>query len=578
MKLFIYVLCIHLGSFCFVSAQPVKPGSLKASGDSSLGSIGPKIFSGKVKYSTFSVGVNAGITSPFIAIGGTNATTNWKPALGYGLSLREKLAHAFSFQMDFNEGKVEGNDANSASGFKYNARGFSTTFYSGAISGLVNVGGVDFIHRKEAVNFYLSAGAGLALYNHSYIDAGGISRIFTNKNGSVHIVAGQFYPVGGIAKFRLSDAVAFNTGYTMNFFDNYNFDDLQTYPHKNHYSYGYGGLEYTFGTKSKPNLDWVNAAALMYDELYDAAIRKDIKALNSRIKNIEATVNPLKKDTDGDGVADQFDKCPNTPAGAVVDGAGCPVLFLKPNVVKKEIKAAPLVVAYSNILFEFDSSVLKTSSYPVLDVTSADLRANPGKTVYLDGYASADEIKQKTGVSDGYASTDKGNDEHSLKLAGDRALAVKNYLINEGVYGWTVYMHSFGAIHPVGDNSPEGSKLNRRVELKTGKYHFYVRVKVVFSNASTGINNPKDLDNEVSQLITNPQLKIFVIGHTAEESAGISTKTDLTPSQNRVNEVVRYLKSKGIKEDRIIREVFAVKRAKTDKDRKDDENVELFIF
>jgi OOP family OmpA-OmpF porin len=577
MKSFIYVLCIHLGGFFYTSAQPVKASITNNSRDSSLKLTNPKVFSNKTKYSAFSIGINAGITSPFIAIGGTNATSDWMPALGIGVTLREKLAHAFSLQMDFNGGKVEGDDKNSVTGFKYSARGFSTTYYSGALSGLVNVGGVDFIHRKEAVNFYLSAGAGLAFYSHSYIDADGVSRIFRNKNGSVRIVAGQFFPVGGLVKFRLSDALAFNTGYTMNFFDNYNFNDLQTYPHKNHYSYSYGGLEYTLGTRSKPNLDWVNAAALLYDELYDIAIRKDIKALNGRIKNIEAAVNPLKKDADGDGIADQFDKCPNTPAGMVVDGSGCPVVFLKPNAVKKEIAAIPPAVAYSNILFEFDSSVLKTSSYPVLDATSADLHANPGKTVYLDGYASADEIKQKTGVSDGYASTDKGNDAHSLKLANDRALSVKNYLMNSGVYGWTIYIRSFGALYPVGDNSPEGSKLNRRVELKTGQYRFYVRIRVFISNTSTTINNPKDIDKEIDQLNANSQLKIFVIGHTAEEPT-TTGKTDLTFSQNRVNEVIRYLKSKGIKADRIIGEVFPVKRAKTDKDRKDDENVELFIF
>jgi OOP family OmpA-OmpF porin len=577
MKSFIYVLCIHFGSFFYATAQPVKASILNTSRDSSLEFTGAKVFSGKTKYSTFSIGVTAGIISPFIAIGGTNATSDWKPALGFGVTLREKLAHAFSLQMDFNGGKVEGNNANSATGIKYSARGFSTTYYSGSLSGLVNVGGVDFIRRKEAVNFYLSAGAGLAFYSHSYIDASGISKVFTNKNGSIHIVAGQFFPVGGIIKFRLSEALAFNAGYTMNFFDNYNFNDLQTYPHKSHYSYGYGGLEYTFGTSAKPNLDWVNAAALLYNELYDIAVRKDIKTLNGRIKNIEAAVNPVKKDVDGDGVADQFDKCPNTPPGSVVDGSGCPVVFLKPNAVRKEIAAVPPAVAYSNILFEFDSSVLKPLSYPVLDATSADLHANPGKTVYLDGYASADEIKQKTGVSDGYASTDKGNDEHSLKLSNDRALAVKNYLISSGVYGWTIYLRTVGALYPVGDNSPEGSKLNRRVEFKTGQYHFYVRVRVSISNASAIINNPQDINKEIDQLNANPKLKIFIIGHTAEEPT-TTGKTDLTFSQNRVNEVIRYLKSKGIKADRIIGEVFPVKRAKTDKDRKDDENVELFIF
>lgn len=31
------------------------------------------------------------------------------------------------------------------------------------------------------------------------------------------------------------------------------------------------------------------------------------------------------KDADGDGVADKYDKCPNTPTGAVVDKVGCPI-------------------------------------------------------------------------------------------------------------------------------------------------------------------------------------------------------------------------------------------------------------
>ena len=31
------------------------------------------------------------------------------------------------------------------------------------------------------------------------------------------------------------------------------------------------------------------------------------------------------KDSDGDGIADKYDKCPNTPAGAVVDKVGCPI-------------------------------------------------------------------------------------------------------------------------------------------------------------------------------------------------------------------------------------------------------------
>jgi OOP family OmpA-OmpF porin len=99
------------------------------------------------------------------------------------------------------------------------------------------------------------------------------------------------------------------------------------YPTKDKYSYGYAGLEFTLGSKSKANLDWVNPVAMMYDELYDAELRREVAALKTRVGNVESAVNDLKKDSDGDGVSDQFDKCPNTPAGTVVDGSGCEIKF-----------------------------------------------------------------------------------------------------------------------------------------------------------------------------------------------------------------------------------------------------------
>ncbi|MEE8479433.1 MAG: hypothetical protein V3S42_05410, partial [Candidatus Neomarinimicrobiota bacterium] len=34
--------------------------------------------------------------------------------------------------------------------------------------------------------------------------------------------------------------------------------------------------------------------------------------------------NPAERDSDGDGINDRYDKCPNTPRGAYIDGDGCP--------------------------------------------------------------------------------------------------------------------------------------------------------------------------------------------------------------------------------------------------------------
>ena len=135
-----------------------------------------------------------------------------------------------------------------------------------------------------------------------------------------------YIPVGAGVKFKVSERVSFNLGYTMHFVDADNFDGVYAKgTTKDKFSYGYAGLEFSLGSTSKPNLDWVNPLALMYDELKDPSLRQEVEALKNRVSNVEKSIEDLKKDTDGDGVADQFDKCPGTPAGTAVDGSGCPL-------------------------------------------------------------------------------------------------------------------------------------------------------------------------------------------------------------------------------------------------------------
>ncbi|WP_419699828.1 OmpA family protein [Mucilaginibacter sp. NFX135] len=410
----------------------------------------PKVFGGLGQYKKFSIGVNVGATAPSVATGGSNDFTHNKVQLGYGISFREQLAHSFGLQLDFHGGKVEG-DNSKAPGASYSAQSFQTKFWSGTLSGVVNVATIDFLRRKNSVNFFVTAGGGLALYqpkvtfkDGTVIDYDGHAGLPPGQ-GTNKFVKELIIPVGAGVKFRLSDVVALNLGYTETFVDGDNFDGLNKgYPTKDKYSYGYAGLEFTLGSKSKPSLEWVNPVALMYDELYDAALRQEVEALKGRVTNVENAVNDLKKDSDGDGVADQFDKCPGTAAGSVVDGSGCVIVFPKDTVA-----ATPAATAYSNIQFEFDSSVLRTSSYPVLDATSADLRSS-GKSVEVDGYASSE-----------------GTAAHNLSLSKDRANSVKTYLVNSGVDAKKVKVKGYGETNPIADNSTEeGRVLNRRVQFK----------------------------------------------------------------------------------------------------------------
>jgi len=417
-----------------------------------------KVFGGRDQYNTWSIGVNVGATSPALVTGGVNDYTDFNIRPAIGVSLRDQLTHSFGLQYDLQFGKVGGNNSYSTggTGVRDGLRGFSTTYVTSSVSGVVNVATIDFIQRKNAVNFYVNGGLGLAFFDPMVTLANGTPIHFKHPvtGTGTHVVGAVSLPIGVGTKFRISDAVAFNLGYTETFFDADNFDGLNRgYPSKDKMSYGYAGLEFTLGSKSKPSLEWVNPVAMMYDELYDAALRAEVAALKGRVTNVENAVNDLKKDSDGDGVSDQFDKCPNTPAGTVVDGSGCEIHFPKIDTamfMKKSGGPAPMMASpYSNIQFDFDSSVLRTSSYPVLDASSADLRSGTA-TVELDGHASSE-----------------GTAAHNMRLSKDRANAVKTYLVNSGVDAKRIKVKAYGETKPIADNSTEDGRIaNRRVEFK----------------------------------------------------------------------------------------------------------------
>jgi OOP family OmpA-OmpF porin len=104
---------------------------------------------------------------------------------------------------------------------------------------------------------------------------------------------------------------------------------------------------------------------------------------------------------------------------------------------------------FTNIQFEFNSGVLKTSSYPDLDKAAEQMKTDPTAKFTLKGYASAE-----------------GTDAHNMELSVDRANAVKAYLVNSGVSGDNITAKGYGESNPIADNKTEdGRVLNRRVEI-----------------------------------------------------------------------------------------------------------------
>jgi len=143
----------------------------------------------------------------------------------------------------------------------------------------------------------------------------------------------------------------------------------------------------------------------------------------------------VEADTDGDGIVDSKDNCPNEKGTEANNG--CPAIVEKP-------------FEYKNIQFEFNSSVLKTSSYAVLEALSTQIKKNPTVVFELHGHSSAE-----------------GTEKRNMMLSVDRANAVKAYLVNSGINGASLIVKGFGESMPlVANDSEENKSLNRRVEVK----------------------------------------------------------------------------------------------------------------
>lgn len=171
---------------------------------------------------------------------------------------------------------------------------------------------------------------------------------------------------------------------------------------------------------------------------------------------VVATVEPV--DSDGDGVTDDLDKCPDTPAGTAVDADGCPLPAPAPECktpepgqpITLEGCAAGDKIVLRGVNFEFDRSQLTPNARTILDGVSEALASAPNVRVEIGGHTDA-----------------KGSDEYNQKLSDRRAASVLQYLADKGVDGGRMESRGYGEAEPVADNeTDEGRELNRRVELK----------------------------------------------------------------------------------------------------------------
>ena len=147
-------------------------------------------------------------------------------------------------------------------------------------------------------------------------------------------------------------------------------------------------------------------------------------------------------DSDGDGVPDKLDQCPNTPENVLVDDRGCP--FTMPGVgLKMEYRA----------FFSKGSSELLPKYQIELDKVAEKMKEHDKATMLIEGSISENEINDGDSMA------------KSNTLAKNRASMVKNYLLlKHGIESSRLTTLNCDARAPIAPNdTEEGMTFNRRV-------------------------------------------------------------------------------------------------------------------
>lgn len=138
----------------------------------------------------------------------------------------------------------------------------------------------------------------------------------------------------------------------------------------------------------------------------------------------------LEKDADRDGVADADDQCPDTPLGAPVNNSGCWII--------------------ANIEFDFNSAVIKSEYYKTLNEIADVMQKNPQMTLKAEGHTC-----------------NIGAEAYNRGLSDRRAEAAKQYLIERGISERRISIDGFGFSKPAANNDTQwGRERNRRDEFK----------------------------------------------------------------------------------------------------------------
>ena len=407
-----------------------------------------------------------GISGGMFAISGDVASQI--PTAGFGAHFRKALGYVFSLRLQYNYGTAKGLSWKGSDGWHNNPAWVNTGYALGSpvyynykstvqdlsIQGIFTLNNIRFHKQKTGMVIYGGIGAGATIYdtkvnalngntpyNFSSITASG----YTNRkdirnqlksmmddsyetdaqnNGgnrskffgqtlrpSGHIIAGIAVKLSkrvnlalenkfSVTKDDLLDGQQYQDGVQgvlTGDFDTYNYTSL--------------GINFNLGKRAVEPLWWVNPLDYAYSEINNPKHMKLPK--------------PVFDDEDGDGVTDQLDRCPGTPAGVKVDTHGCPLdtdgdgvpdyldkelitptacqpvdadgvgKCPDPECCKDMVKAGACNISdLPSISFKGNTNILSSDAKAMLATVASKLKGNADCTISVTGYPSSSKASQ----------------------------------------------------------------------------------------------------------------------------------------------------------------------------------------
>jgi len=150
-------------------------------------------------------------------------------------------------------------------------------------------------------------------------------------------------------------------------------------------------------------------------------------------KKVDAIGCEIDGDDDGDGILNSVDQCPDSPKGARVNNVGCPF---------------DRTLLLQGVKFETNKDTLLPESLPILENAIATLKRYPEVNIEVQGHTDS-----------------RGSDAYNMDLSARRAATVLKYLKDGGVTN-QLTSRGYGESDPIASNdTDEGRQQNRRVIL-----------------------------------------------------------------------------------------------------------------